>query len=84
MISSKQYWEFSAKHDTHNQSIYSICQKILSKCLFLTMGKANSKEDKSMNLPTEKMKKILNYLDLKTLCSDRETCKHLKEVIDEF
>ena len=48
------------------------------------MGKAKSKEDKSMNLPKEIMKNILNYLDPTSLCSARQTCIHWKEIIDEF
>ena len=35
-------------------------------------------------LPNEMFKKIFNFLDLKSLCSARQTCKRWKEIIYGF
>ena len=35
-------------------------------------------------LPTETLKKILEYLDYKSLCYAKQTFKHWKDIIDEF
>ena len=35
-------------------------------------------------LPTEMLKKILENLDVKSLCFSKQTCKHWKDIIDEF
>ena len=35
-------------------------------------------------LPTEMLKKIMEYLDFKSLCNGIQTCKRWKEIIDEF
>ena len=35
-------------------------------------------------LPTEMLKKILDNLDVKSLCFSKQTCKHWKDIIDEF
>ena len=34
--------------------------------------------------PTEILKKILERLDIKSLCSAKQTCKHWKNIIDTF
>ena len=34
--------------------------------------------------PTELLKKILERLDIKSLCSAKQTCKHWKNIIDTF
>ena len=35
-------------------------------------------------LPTEILKKILEKLDIKSLCLARRTCNHWKEIVDRF
>ena len=35
-------------------------------------------------LPIEMFKKILEKLDIKSLCIIKQTCKHWKEIVDEF
>ena len=40
--------------------------------------------DKTMVLPTEMLKKILEKLDFKSLVFAKQTCKRWKEIIDVF
>ena len=41
-------------------------------------------ENPNLILPTEMLKKIMEYLDFKSLCNGIQTCKRWKEIIDEF
>ena len=40
--------------------------------------------DINQALPTEILRNILQRLDIKNLCSARQTCKRWKDVIDSF
>ena len=40
--------------------------------------------DINQALPTEILRKILQKLDIPSLCSARQTCKRWKEIIDGF
>ena len=72
-------------HNTQNTKPVTI------STLFHNLNNKETKQERntyfpSLNkiLPNEILKKILGYLDYKSLCNALQTCKHWKEIIDEF
>ena len=72
-------------HNTQNTKSVTISN------LFHNLNNKKSKQERnkyfpSLNkiLPNEILKKILGYLDYKSLCNALQSCKHWKEIIDEF
>ena len=72
-------------HNTQNTKPVTI------STLFHNLNNKESKQERntyfpSINkiLPNELLKKILGYLDYKSLCNALQTCRHWKEIIDEF
>ena len=72
-------------HNTQNTKSVTI------STLFPNLNNKESKQEwtiyfSSLNkiLPNEILKKILGYLDYKNVHNALQTCKHWKEIIDEF
>ena len=90
---------FPIPKEINNTDIEEIC-KILQvqgrpdlveviKNLVILGGKDFTEENKTVflsinKLPPEMLKKIIEMLDIKSLCFARRTCKHLKQIIDEY
>ena len=69
LISKNQIWEYFLSITTKEQ----INTDMVKQTQFINQV-----------FPTEILKKILERLDIKSLCSAKQTCKHWKNIIDTF
>ena len=72
-------------HNTQNTKSVTI------STLFPNLNNKESKQERntyfpSINkiIPNEILKKILGYLDYKNVCNALQTCKHWRQIVDEF
>ena len=68
---------------TRSENISSVSQR-KNKSTYAVGEMAKQTLFVNQAFPTEILKKILERLDIKSLCSAKQTCKHWKNIIDTF